>query len=389
VTLVARSGQVWRLPNELQPALLDPRSAATPAGGALASQGVALRVAETVPAASPGAIRGSVRLTSFGAGPAGQAGALFVAAWDAARLPPPLGSGTPVALRRFPSAAVAAALGGSLPFRLGDLPPGRYVVAALLDPLGQVQPQLDFASGLPRGGQLAFYSGGGAGPLPVTVGASDVPLPEIVLDRTATRAVPSERPAFRVDPAGSQASISARAAPGAAGSSALLNLLPAAPDGLPYVAAGPPAFHPTPALDPLGNPRRAALGAGCLGTLNQPWISTQAVVAPLDTSQPIGPAVAVDACQFCAALTGTADCSAGLLAPPLGPAPFAGPVQVRISNEAVDLGSGLPTVAPLPPGRYSVTLVEQTGQIWTLPNDLLRVDGASGLQQGFVFQVQP
>jgi hypothetical protein len=162
-----------------------------------------------------------------------------------------------------------------------------------------------------------------------------------------------------------------------------------APDGLPYLLAGAPAFHPTAAADPLGNPRRAAGTTGCAGTANQPWISTQVIVAPIDGSQPIGPAVSLDGCQLCAALTGTPDCSGGLLLPPLGPAPLAGPIQVRVSNGAIDLTTGLPTVAPIPPGRYSITLVEQTGQTWTLPNDLQRVDGASGLQQGFVFQVEP
>jgi hypothetical protein len=101
---------------------------------------------------------------------------------------------------------------------------------------------------------------------------------------------------------------------------------------------------------------------------------------PLDSGSALVAGVAVNQCQFCQSLTGTADCSAA----PTVPAPLAS-ITVAVTNVAIDPSTGAPAGVALPIGHYAITAVEPTGQSWTLPNEL----GAAGPAQGAVFTVTP
>ena len=382
IVLMAKTGQVWRLPNELGPASLDPRAAATSAGQQLAPQGVAIRVASQVPAPLAGGVTGAVKLQNYSAADVGN---LIIAVYSALAPPPPLGLGRPVAVQLVPKPYVQLAAGGQQAYFVGNLPAGAYLVAALLDPLGQLSTSLGFLATPPRGAQLSFYTGGGASPAPVIVGGALVASVDVTLDKTATPALPFDRPAFKVDTSTSAVSVSASATSGTA---AVLRLVPVLPDGLPYAPVST-AFHPILAKDSSGAPYRDATSAGCNGTATRPWVSSQLYASPIDTGQKYVAYVKVDQCQFCPSLTGTADCSAAPLTPPAGPLPFAGPLVAAVLNVAIDPATKLPAGVPLPQGHYALTLVEPTGLLWTLPNDLARTGGVSGAEQGFAFTVTP
>jgi uncharacterized protein (DUF2141 family) len=371
---IDRAGQTWRIPNELQPSLLDPRAAATAAGAGLAAQGVGIRVASQVPAPLGGGIGGSVKLQNYSAADVGN---LLVAVYSAAAPPPPLGLGRPVATQLIPAPVVASNAGGAQPYFVGNLPPGSYLVAALLDPLSQFSPSLGYLATPPRKATIAFS--GGASPAVIAVGSAAAGA-DVTLDKLATAAIPFERPSFKLD-ATSVVSVSASATPGTA---ALVKLVPEAQDSLPYTPLAA-AFHPIPAKDATGQPYRdSSPGANCAG--NKPWVSSQVYVSPLDTGSRYVPLVKVDQCQFCQSLTGTADCSGALLA---SPAPFSGPLLVAVTNVAVDPLTRSAAGVPLPQGHYALTLVEPTGQLWTVPNELARSGGNLGGDQSAWFTVLP
>ena len=63
--------------------------------------------------------------------------------------------------------------------------------------------------------------------------------------------------------------------------------------------------------------------------------------------------------------------------------------MAAVLNVAIDPATKAPAGVPLPQGHYALTLVEPTGLLWTLPNDLARTGGTSGAEQGFVFTVTP
>ena len=386
IVLIAQSGQVWRLPNELAPALLDPRAAGSPAGQQLLPQGVSIRVAAQVPGPLGGAIAGAVKLPDYGAADVGN---LVVLAYLASAPPPPAGLGRPVAVQLIPKPVVAGAAGSAQPFLLANLPAGDYFVAALLDPLGQLSTSFGFMSTPPKGAQLAFSTGGGAAPAKVSVSSSLVVLPDasaITLDKLVmANVLPFDRPAFAVDTTSSTLSLSAATAPG---TPAVLRLLPTVPAGVPYALPSTPAFHPVVFRDPsTGSPvREASANPACPGGA---FRSTQVYASPIDTGQRYVAAVRVDSCQFCQSLTGVADCSAAPLAPPSGPLPFAGPLVAAVLNLAIDPLTKAPAGVPLPIGHYAITVVEQSGLVWTVPNDLREVGGTSGALQGFAFTVTP
>jgi len=376
VVLESKTGQLWRIPNELQPALLDPRAAATSAGQALATQGVAIRLDAQVPAALGGGISGAIALSGQTATSLGN---LLVAAYAASAPPPPLGLGRPLAVELIPRNVVQAAAGGTLPYALENLAPGEYVVAALNDPRDELSPSLDFLSTPPLGAQVAFV--GGAVPAPILVASSIVGTQNIDLDG-ALDAIPFERPSFELD--GTLSLSSSRQ-----GATASLQLAPFEPSGLPYTPVSSAAFHPTTALNGSGQPYRLANAVACKPSGVQPWASSAVYVTPLDTGERYVPYVEIDSCQFCEALTGTADCSGALLAPPKGPLAMTTPITVIVTSTAIDPLTQQPADVALPPGHYAVTLVESTGQSWTVPNALSEVPGDSGLAQSAVFTVLP
>jgi hypothetical protein len=377
---------VWRVPNELQPGLLDPRSlAAVPS---LATQKVAIHVGAQVPPAQGGSISGAVTLHNY----SGAVGDLVIAAYAANAPPPPLGLGRPLAVQFIPGVSVTGP-SASLPYALANLPAGSYVVSALLDPLHEFSGLLSFMSTPPRGAQAAFV--GGAVPSLIAVGSAAVSGQNLAFDHAATPSLPFERPAFSVDP-----SSSLDVSSGTPGDVTVVKLDAGTPAGLPYAVApadsgGGGLFHPTPAIcglsgkqveDPTqsctpGSPYQDMRAASnCTATPTHPWVSTQVYATPLDAPGPVA-AVVVNACQFCVALTNTADCSA---TPVATPSPVASLTAV-VTNIAINPATGAPTGAPLPTGHYAITAIEPTGQSWTLPNEL----AAAGMAQGAVINVTP
>jgi len=378
IVLMSRTGQTWRIPNELQPSLLAPESAATPAGIALLPQGVAIGVAAQVPVARAGAIAGVVRLSGYSPS---AIGTLVLAAYASSAPPPPLGTGRPVAVQIVPRAVAAAFSGSPLPYQMANLADGSYLVAALHDRLNRFSGLLSFMATPPLGGQIAFV--GGAVPIPIAVSGGPVPGNDVVVDAVATPMLPFERPSFAPDPS-SQLSVSSAGSP----ATALLKLNAVTPAALPYTVSGGPAFHPVPARDGSGLPYRdpSPLATNCGSSGLKPWVSTQVYVTPIDTGSPLVPLVIADQCQFCQSLTGTADCTAA----PTTITPMAGPIALVVTNTAVDprLIPPAPVADLLPVGRYAITVVEPTGLVWTLPNELV-LAGGTNLAQGATFAVTP
>ena len=128
------------------------------------------------------------------------------------------------------------------------------------------------------------------------------------------------------------------------------------------------------------NGTRDPTAPACSGL--QPFVSSQVYVTPLDTGSRLVPTVQVNGCQFCMALTGTTDCSGTPLQPPTSQPS----IVAAVTNVAIDPGTKIPAGMPLPPGHYAITVVEATGQSWTVPNELAAGGNA---QQGVVFTVTP
>jgi hypothetical protein len=137
------------------------------------------------------------------------------------------------------------------------------------------------------------------------------------------------------------------------------------------------------AVDAAGAPVRDPNATGvCNPGGQKPWLSSKVYVTPIDTGSTLVPYVQLDSCQFCMALTGTANCSGGLVSPtPMST------IQVVVASIAYDPVTKQPANVPLPQGRYAVTVVEQTGQTWTVPNEL--GFGNSAQPQGAVITVGP
>lgn len=393
--LISATGQTWRIPNELQPALLD-LSVPAETAASLASQSVALRVGGQVPVSLPGGIRGVVHLTGYSSATVGN---LVLAVYAANAPPPPLGLGRPVAVQIVPRAivaGVAAAGNGLLPYQISNVANGTYLVAALHDPLNRFSPSLSYLATPPLGGQFAFV--GGAAPSGVAVAGGFSSNNDIFLDAVATPSIPFERPMFALD-ATSTLSVSSSATPGSA---AVVKLAARTPDGLPYAVSGGPALHPILATCGASGKQTQDQTQSCTpglpyqdmnttrncGASGHPWVSTQIYVTPLDTGARFVPFVSLNACQFCPALTGTADCTAAPLQPPNGPLPLAS-ITIGITNIAVDPLTKSAAGVPLPPGHYAITVIEPTGLVWTLPNELAGAGGVSGAEQSAVFTVTP
>ena len=219
----------------------------------------------------------------------------------------------------------------------------------------------------------------------------------VFLDPTGVPTVPFERPSFAPD---ASSTLSVRSGGGMAG--AAVTLKPTSPVGLPY-AVSSAAFHPVVARcgvsgrqvqDPTqlctpGQPYQDMLAPTCAPGGGHPWVATQVYASPLDTGSRYLALVQVNACQFCPALTGTADCTAAPLQPPNGPLPMTAGFIGVVTNIAIDPLTGGPAGVALPTGHYAITLVEPTGLLWSIPNELAYAGGLSGAAQSAAFTVTP
>jgi hypothetical protein len=184
ILLVSKTGQIWRIPNELQPSLLDPRAAA--AAPQLATQGVAASVgAASLP---PGSISG---LLSFPPGFT-TVGNVMIGAWLSTDPSPSQGgTGRPVAARVVPRSSVAAALANGLPFTLYGLPTGAtYLVGAMMDGGNTFSPVLSYMNAPGINAQIVFNPAGAV----AASGAASFSFDP------ATPKWQFERPLFQLDP---------------------------------------------------------------------------------------------------------------------------------------------------------------------------------------------
>ena len=99
---------------------------------------------------------------------------------------------------------------------------------------------------------------------------------------------------------------------------------------------------------------------------------------PVDTGSPLIGTAVVDSCQFCGVLTGDANCGASLIGGPQQLFPTTSPLLIQARNMAVNPLTLADVGLPLPAGHYAVTVIEQTGQAWSVPNDLFRSDSLQG-----------
>ncbi len=178
VLLVSRLGQVWRVPNEFGPAA-DP-VAIRLLDAALPSQGAWVTVTED--ATPGGALEGLVRLDVQ------PTGTTYVLVYRPDALPPPAGTGAPVASARLaPELFQPDENGFSASYRVGGLPPGDYVLAGVVDMDRNFDPRVERFSQATQGDWVA------APGAPVTV--EDGPAEaEVHLDTP----VPTDPPVFTV-----------------------------------------------------------------------------------------------------------------------------------------------------------------------------------------------
>lgn len=374
VVLVSGTGQVWRLPNELQPAMLDPRTPAlAPAAlPLLATQALGVAVAQggTPP---DGAVNGNVLLTGYAPASVGN---VLLAAYRAADPPPPAGTGRPVMAKLVPRPLVGlAAQAGRLAYSLGGLPPDTYLVAAMHDQEDRFNPILSYLATPGAFAQIAFAGGV---PTPIVVGSSAAAAPDVVLDQTATAALPFERPMFAVGtlpavlPAGAAAPIS-------------FKLVSASPSALPTGLL--PSGGGT--LDPAFHPRLALSGSTPLKTADGRWAVTTKILLTPTGAGTLGVIASVDPRPFCAQLVSGADAECTTGTPNPAAVAQVNELTVVVRHDlSLDLVSKSPVGGRPPSGAYRITAIDFTGQTWSIPNELATSGGADGAGQAGVFVVQ-
>lgn len=343
VNLIAASGQTWRLPNASELAL-------GRADGEREDLSQARFVTVEASPAGGGRIEGGV----FVPGVLGPRASVVIAAFREEAPPPPEGRGRPVASARLLPSAIA---GGTGSYALEGLPSGRYQVRAFVDRNGDFVPwyathdqptQGDVPGGHFVDGRLASVTVDGLGPATSGVDVRFVEAAFYAYDR----------PVFEL------------------------------PEGLVLDAAGPPlsvtlyarrASSAVLRADGLFPMRWVDLdGDGIADDLNAdgvPDVFPLVVAERLDDADPEGLTLAEPAERIFAAV-------------PLGPLAGTGfPVGDTTATSTVveryELTAAFPPVsvkaggevgAPTP-GRYRVTLVNDRGQTWTVPNVLSRALG--------------
>ncbi|MBS2021735.1 MAG: hypothetical protein JST92_04955, partial [Deltaproteobacteria bacterium] len=379
VVAIEGTGQVWRVPNELQPALIDPRTQALAPSTfmSLATQGLGFSVGA---GATPpgGAIQGNLLLS--GLSPAA-VGNVLIAAYRASDPPPPSGTGRPVLATVIPRPFVALGVGaGRLQYALPGLPPDTYLVAAMHDADDRFNPILSYLATPGLGAQLAFAGGV---PAPVVVTTTPVAAADIAIDGTATPSLPFERPMFTSDATAPAVMPAGQTTP------YLVTLNSTAPSALPGgLLSGSngviqPRFHPH-LVFVNGVPQKDSFGRFL--------VTTTVYVTPIDPGQ-YGVVAVVDPRSFCGQLVSGADsdCSTGT---PIvsGGVPAVAEVQslnlIVVPTLKADLIAKAPTAGRPPSGSYRMTVIEFTGQTWSVPNELATSGGADGLGQAATFVVQ-
>lgn len=354
VIVVQRSGQVWRLPNQLG----DAASAGTPYFAPSQAQSVTIAPQAALPSNS---VSGTV---VWRGDRSVKSGNIVVQAYrdDPYNPPPPIGAALPVRVQIIPaSAAVADAQGFSAPYRIEGLPQGSYLIQALDDVDGNFS-SLSFLR-TPTSGDLtgAVIDVGTGRPASVAV-SGNVTSREVTL---LTR-VPADPPAFEIDPATPAAMPADQVAP------VRFNVR-ARPLSFPAGRATSPQF----AVQLVRDSGGAAVDSDHDGL---PDVWPRVFLVRLDSSDPAGltqyvsPDLRTPRTQVIPAAVDPTP-----FLPALQPQPGSGAAPVLTDKLSIVvrpalLDASTPDAPPqrLPsvqPGAYKVVLLSQTGQVWQIPNE--------------------
>lgn len=343
VNLIAASGQTWRVPNTSQIAL--GRS-----GTEREASSQSYSVLVEANAEAQGRIEGSL----FVPGLLGPRGSVIVTAFLEAAPPPPEGSGAPVSSTRLLPAALPDGTGT---YSLGGLPSGRYQVRAFVDRNGDFIPwygthdqptQGDLPGGHFQEGRLQVVTVDGLGPATTGVDLSFI---EAAL-------YPHDRPVFEL------------------------------PEGLTLDAAGPP-------LEIVLYARRAASAvlradglfpvrwvdldgdriADDLDGDGLPEVFPLVVAERLEDSDPEGLTLAEPRERIFGIVRPEQFQGTGF---PVADTTLTSTVveryELSVAFPPVSFRDGASAGTPTP-GRYRVTVVNDRGQTWTVPNVLQRAEG--------------
>ncbi|NBD13955.1 MULTISPECIES: hypothetical protein [Corallococcus] len=347
-------------------------------------------------------------------------GNAIVFIYDATHPPPPQGSGRPKAFTVVPAGELfGASLGDNstgpftAPFALSLVQPGRYLLRGFIDadtcrnvPQPCHVPDFNPFYGVTAEPNAGDVGGGSVDPttgatriLEVTTDADGWPQPltGVSVSFSDTATVPFDRPAFQV--------AEPREFDTATTPTKLLTLSPQPLTGA--VDQRPPGFwvqltgtsrDGVPEFWPRVIVRK--LAEGVTGIVDENDLNRDGVVD----------AEGVDYARLSGGKDGKPDAvvlAAGLVPGPLldalldgqgAPRPqpvFVPQLQVAIRAQALDARdpAAPAPLAAVPPGRYSVTLLQSTGQTWRVPNELdpalAGPAGLSGVQsQSFVLEVR-
>ena len=354
VIVIEKSGQVWTLPNELG----DPARAGTRYYAASQAETVTFVDKVTLPA---GGVSGNV---VFHGDPSIKSGNIIVQAYAALPFaPPPLGAAQPARVQIIRASAVTKTSDGfTAPYRIDGLPPGNYLVQALDDVDGNFSPLNLLAT--PTRGDLV-----GAVLDTSTLRPAVIPVAGLTSGQDVTlspQPIPFDPPAFAIDPATPAQMPADQVTPVRFGLRAQPNAFPAGTVTAPHFA-----------VQLVRDSGGAAVDADHDGI---PDVWPRVFLVRLDSSDPTGltqyssgtprqtltqviPA-AIDPTPFLTALQP----QPGMNPPPV----ITDHLTVIVRPTLLDATN--PLVAPqrlpsLQPGAYKIVLVEQTGQIWQIPNE--------------------
>jgi len=359
IVVINKTGQIWQIPNEAGPAALDSR-AAEMLSGSTASQGESFTVTPPTSAVPPGSISGTLTVTNLPTGTA-QFKRAYLFAYDA-RNPPPTGQPVSVDEHEFAEFGGVVSSGLTVGYTLPALPSGNYLVTALVDTRGDfaLDPQLFAAA--PGEGTLL---GGAAGVVPVTT----VAVTGQAVQVSGASALPA-RPSFvLLDDSG--APVTADLGGLASNSTAPIHFdLHAKTILTPAISAIPEA---DPATFPLSWAACTSAGVPINDpATNLPAFKTQVLIVKLNATGS-GPDVAADGSRTIIPasidplpfLNSKVPCAGALAVSDL-------PVAVTPAALSVGATGALTPLPQIPAGRYSIILVSQSGQIWSVPNQLVQ-----------------
>ena len=348
--VIEKTGQVWTLPNKL----------GTAAGAdfvASQAESVTFKPAGTLPA---GSISGKVIFQGSGSIKSGN---LIVQAYldDPNNPPPPVGPALPVRVQVIQAAQVTATASGfTADYQISGLPAGNYIVEALDDVDGNFSP-IDLLE-TPTKADLtgAVINLSNLRPLSIAVGAGAVTGQNVIM----TGPIGLDQPVFTIDATQGSATMPADSVqPVRFG-------LAATPFNFPLGAATAPAFTVSLVRDANG----ATVDADGDGL---PDVWPRVFLVRLDPGDPTlqtqfqDPAnpghaltevipAAVDPTPFLPALLATPG-GAGTILTTTVPV-IARPTLVNATNPDAK------TRGPLQPGNYRIVVINQTGQVWQIPN---------------------